>query len=116
MHGMQRLPQPIEPLLSRFRAELTRSFGARVREVVLFGSWARGEADEESDVDVLVVVDDLTSGERRQIVDLAYDVDRASGEELRILSPLAYSSAQANDLRRRERRLLRDVDREGMRM
>ncbi len=39
-------------LLSSHRAEMTREFG--VSRLALFGSTARGEADENSDVDVLV--------------------------------------------------------------
>lgn len=39
--------------------------GARVRGVLVFGSWARGEAVAESDVDVLVVVDHAVALTRR---------------------------------------------------
>jgi predicted nucleotidyltransferase len=38
-------------------------YGSRLRKVVLYGSWARGEADpEESDVDLLVIVDRVEDG------------------------------------------------------
>jgi predicted nucleotidyltransferase len=111
--AMRSLPDPIAFTLERFRAALEARYGKRLREVVLFGSWARGEADEESDVDVLVVIDDLTDEERRAIVDMAYVVD-SDNPELLVLSPLCYSTSQANELRARERRLLRDIDREGI--
>jgi predicted nucleotidyltransferase len=39
--------------------------GARVRGVLVFGSWARGEAVARSDVDVLVVVDASVALTRR---------------------------------------------------
>jgi predicted nucleotidyltransferase len=39
-------------------------FGADLLAVVAFGSWARGEESDESDVDVLVVVDDRIVLER----------------------------------------------------
>ncbi|MBX3228649.1 MAG: nucleotidyltransferase domain-containing protein [Labilithrix sp.] len=100
--------------LERFRGLLEDRFGARLREVVLFGSRARGDAHEESDVDVLVVIDALTPEERRVVVDLSYDVDFA-GPWLGI-SPLAYSTQQACELRQRERRLFLDIDREGVRV
>ncbi|MCA8975169.1 MAG: nucleotidyltransferase domain-containing protein, partial [Planctomycetes bacterium] len=42
-------------------------FGRRVRQLQLFGSRARGEGNEDSDVDILVVIDDLTGGEQREV-------------------------------------------------
>lgn len=42
----------------RFRDELESVFGDRFRQLILFGSYARGEARPESDVDVLLVLRD----------------------------------------------------------
>lgn len=42
--------------LPELRARLDALYGARLVRVVLFGSYARGEATPESDVDVLVVL------------------------------------------------------------
>jgi predicted nucleotidyltransferase len=41
--------------------ELRRLYGGRLRRVLLFGSWARGDAHPESDVDLLVVLDRVDS-------------------------------------------------------
>jgi len=41
--------------------DLRRLYGDRLRKVVLFGSWARGDAHPESDIDVLVVLDRVDS-------------------------------------------------------
>ena len=54
------LPPAVHAVLTRFRTALDAHFAERLREVVLFGSYARGGAHEDSDVDVLVVIDDLT--------------------------------------------------------
>jgi predicted nucleotidyltransferase len=43
------------PDLDRYVAALRRRFGSDLVSVVLFGSWARGEARAESDIDLLVV-------------------------------------------------------------
>ena len=36
-------------------------YGDRLRQVLLFGSWARGDAHPESDIDLLVVLDEVES-------------------------------------------------------
>ena len=48
---------------------LRQQLGARVRQVVLFGSRARGDADDFSDFDVLIVVDKRTRDLRDLITD-----------------------------------------------
>jgi hypothetical protein len=103
--------------LARFRAALDVRFGGRVREVVLFGSHARGTASESSDVDVYVVLDDAEYEDRKVVFDLAYEVDAsAPGEGWVGLEPVVHSTAQAADMRSRERGLLRNIDAQGIRL
>ncbi len=52
------LPDAFLPTL---RSRLDALYGDRLARVVLFGSYARGEATPESDVDVLVVLRDKRS-------------------------------------------------------
>ncbi len=113
VEAMPTLPPDVLAALTRFRSALDERFGERVREVRLFGSHARGDANEDSDVDVFVTIEGLTGAERSDVLTLAYYADLA-GEEDVLLSPLAYSTEQAAELRRRERRLLMDIDREGV--
>ena len=110
--GARTLPAAILDALHAYRDALRDKFGERVKEVRLFGSYARGDARRESDVDVFVSIDSLTHAERDVAFDLAYEVE-LRGEWVG-LSPLVYSTEQANDLRSRERRLLSDIDNEGI--
>jgi predicted nucleotidyltransferase len=41
--------------------ELRELYGERLKQVLLFGSWARGDAHPESDIDLLVVLDRIDS-------------------------------------------------------
>jgi predicted nucleotidyltransferase len=49
----------VEGILREFKAGLERLYGPRLRGVYLYGSYARGEADAESDLDVLIVLTDF---------------------------------------------------------
>lgn len=80
----------------------------------MFGSYARGDANEESDVDVLVVVDGLTDDELLEVASLANEADAADRAHWSGLAPFACSSEKAADMRSRERLLFRDIDREGI--
>ncbi len=48
----------IESALRRIKEHLNNIYGERIKRVVVYGSFARGEADEESDVDIAVVAAD----------------------------------------------------------
>jgi uncharacterized protein len=47
-----------QTVLSLLRAQLEQQYQERLDRVILFGSQARGEATEDSDIDVLIVLDD----------------------------------------------------------
>ena len=49
----------IKPLLSELKVGLQRIYHDRPHGVYLYGSYARGEADSDSDVDVLIILDRL---------------------------------------------------------
>ncbi len=46
-----------------------RAFGDRLRRVVLYGSYARGDHDAESDVDLLIVADGARGPGRDKVID-----------------------------------------------
>ena len=48
----------IEIVLRGLKEHLNNVYGDRIKRVVVYGSFAKGEADEKSDVDIAVVVAD----------------------------------------------------------
>jgi len=46
----------IKKILSEFKEEIEKLYRKRLKRIILYGSWARGEATEESDIDVLIVL------------------------------------------------------------
>lgn len=62
-------------------ADLRALYGERLVDVILYGSRARGDADEESDLDLMVVLEDPVERwkERRRMGDILWDHSLASG-------------------------------------
>lgn len=62
--------------LERIRRKLEILYGDRLEGVILFGSRARGDGDEDSDVDLLVLLDGPVDfgAEVRAMVDALYDL------------------------------------------
>jgi len=61
-----------DPILSHLRTELVR-LKPHIRQLILFGSRARGEADPDSDYDLLAIVDQVTHPLKAEISRLAGD-------------------------------------------
>jgi uncharacterized protein len=58
------LPQPVQAALAELEPALRNLYGDRLRGVYLYGSYARGDWEEGSDVDVLVALaGDVTPAE-----------------------------------------------------
>jgi predicted nucleotidyltransferase len=49
--------EQINESLSKIRTFAESQFDEKLEAVILFGSYARGDFDEESDVDIMIVVD-----------------------------------------------------------
>ena len=61
------MDEKVEKILKEIKRYLEEKYGDGIRKVILYGSYARGEATEDSDVDVMVVVsDDLDPKEVRR--------------------------------------------------
>jgi predicted nucleotidyltransferase len=74
MPTLEDLPPKIRDILRQLREGLAEMYGDRLRGLVLFGSWARGDAEEDSDIDVLVVLDEADEpyGEVHRMMDVVY--------------------------------------------
>ncbi len=96
--------QIVYEALIKYREALLTCCADQVQQLILFGSQARGEATDESDIDVLVVVnwetEQLPSGfyaapfsdpRWKAIVDTAYDISLDYGV---YISPIVISDYQ----------------------
>ncbi|MFN2543403.1 MAG: nucleotidyltransferase domain-containing protein [Actinomycetota bacterium] len=72
--ALSRLEPEERDWVRRFRDEARSVLGERLRDLRLFGSRARGEKHEESDIDLLVLVAALDDDTRTLLVDLAFSI------------------------------------------
>ncbi len=69
------MPNKIK-IISDLKKHLLNFYGSSVKEVILFGSQAKGVAAEGSDYDVLIILDkEYNWIDENRILDLCYDVD-----------------------------------------
>jgi len=63
-------------LVRRIKNYLIERYGEKIRDVILYGSYARGQFTENSDIDILVLVDDTLNPfeVRENISDLLLDI------------------------------------------
>lgn len=100
----------VNAILQEFRNALNILYGERLIKVILYGSYARGEATEDSDIDVMIVLKNPVSpgteilqvGEIKAKLNLKYD---------ELISVLPISE---EDYLFRQTPLLENVRREGI--
>ncbi len=72
------MPNKIDIVLKQFIEELSKLLGNRLKKVILYGSYARGDYDKNSDLDIMILTD-LTEEElikyRMKIRDIACDLE-----------------------------------------
>ena len=97
--------------LKELKASLKRHLGERAVKVILYGSKARGDYDNESDIDIAIIVQGLTRDLKNQILDMVADI------EVKYLTPLSVLVLSEEDfelLKKRERRIAFDIEKEGI--
>lgn len=82
------MKQQISQLVNQFKQTMSEAYGNDLAKVVLFGSYARGDFHEESDIDFLVVLNKKELNpfkEIRKMNNKVYDLTLDSGKLISFL-------------------------------
>jgi len=79
------MPDNVSILVYKFTQELKKILGASLSKVIVYGSYARGDYGENSDVDIMILVkmsDDEIREVKNEIYDLAFDFELSTGIDI----------------------------------
>ena len=81
------MDERIKRLINQIKAHLIKLYGGKIRKVILYGSCVRGEKARDSDIDILVLVDQsLNPFEvRESLSDLLFDIILNEGELVSVI-------------------------------
>ena len=57
IRGSDYMPENIRNIIYRFSQELRRILGDKLTKIIVYGSYARGDFRENSDIDIMILVD-----------------------------------------------------------
>lgn len=103
---MAGLTEQDKQALQLFKRHVLEEFGDRVESIQLFGSKARSEANQESDVDVLVKLTHGTKEDRRLVSKIAFDITMKTGT---FISPVTLTQEQFDHMRDRRAAFWLDI-------
>ena len=95
---MKKIPERINNIIQEFILEVNKILGNRVKKIILYGSYARGDFNKKSDIDIMILTnftDDELVQYRSEIVELAYDIEWDNKFDIH-LSPLVKNMDRFN--------------------
>lgn len=66
----------INIILNEVKRKISVLYGKRLRQIILYGSWARGDANDNSDIDLMIVLSGKVSPGKEidRMIDIIYEI------------------------------------------
>lgn len=91
------MPNKIDKILKQFISQISSLIGERLKKVILYGSYARGDYGKNSDIDIMILTDfndEELVKYRMQIRDIACDLEADTDI---VISPLVRNIEKYNN-------------------
>ena len=91
------MPNKIDKVLKQFIAQVSELIGNRLKKVILYGSYARGDYEKNSDIDLMILTDfndEELVKYRMQIRDITCDLEADTDI---VISPLVRNIEKYNN-------------------
>ncbi|PWR70320.1 nucleotidyltransferase domain-containing protein [Methanospirillum stamsii] len=73
------LDNTVNHAINFFTARIQGRFGEKIKKVILFGSYARGEATPDSNVELMVITSDNSFDTKYEIIGMGFDLFLETG-------------------------------------
>jgi predicted nucleotidyltransferase len=97
--------------VDEFTQSVKAAFGDSIKRLLIYGSKARGNFHKESDIDILVLLEQEDYQARNQISDIAFDLLLKYGV---LISPRVINTIEYAKLCRWQTAFIRNVDKDGV--
>ena len=79
------MPDRIHNIVYQFSQELNKIIGKKLSKIIVYGSYARGDYNRNSDVDIMILVKMSNSDIKKienQVYDLAFEIEMNTGIDI----------------------------------
>ncbi|MFA4967156.1 MAG: nucleotidyltransferase domain-containing protein [Candidatus Margulisiibacteriota bacterium] len=99
--------------VKEFKEKIMAAFGARIKELLLFGSKARGDFNAESDIDIFILVDKSDPNFRKKVASFTTEVLIKYGI---LLSPKIIEESHFSFLKKLEFSFAKNIEKDGIKI
>lgn len=107
----KRIPDPMNKAIKEFSTLLKKQLGPKLLDTRLFGSVARGTFTPESDIDILVIIQDENKITRDTIIETAVDINLKYDV---VISPVIISAERFSGPLFQETYFYKSIQKEGI--